>query len=689
LTGLPGQLPYGAGKAADDAVTADTTEPKGTLATALSHAARLLVVDANKAIEQAREILKAVPRQPQATLILASALRRTGDLSGARAELEALVEQAPNAAQAWLELGLVRAAQGATRRAIAALSRATKLNSDRAEAWQALAEQFALAGDEASANAATAQQIRSATKDPHLLQAATALCDNKLAVAERILKDFLKANPTNVPAIRMLAEVAARLGRYGDAERLLARCLALAPSFTVARANYAVVLHRQNKAQEAIAQADILLRDDPGNPSYRALKGAAFGQIGEYAKAIAAYEEVLRKFPNQPRAWLSYGHSLKAVGRQKDCIAAYRKTVELAPTLGEAYFSLANLKTFRFAASDMQTMQALAARENLADEDRYHLQFSLGKALEDEGEYAQSFSHYASGNALRRKTITYDADETSDHIRRCKALFTPEFLSAHAGQGNQAPDPIFIIGLPRSGSTLIEQILASHSQVEGTMELPDIISIARRLSGRKSRAERSDYPEILATLGASELEKLGGEYLERTRIQRKLARPSFIDKMPNNFLHVGLIHLILPNARILDARRHPLGCCFSVFKQHFARGQAFSYDQVELGRYYADYVELMAHFDAVLPGRVHRVRYEKMVDDPEREVRALLAYCGLPFEEECLHFYRNRRAVRTASSEQVRQPIFREGVDQWRNFEPWLGPLKAALGPVLQDYPAL
>ena len=552
-----------------------------------------------------------------------------------------------------------------------------------------MAEQFVLAGDEASANAATAQQIRSATKDPILLQAATALCDNKLAVAERILKDFLKANPTTVPAIRMLAEVAARLGRYGEAERLLARCLALAPSFTVARANYAVVLHRQNKAQEAIAQADILLRDDPGNPSYRALKGAAYGQIGEYAKAIAAYEEVLKKFPNQPRAWLSYGHALKAVGRQKDCIAAYRKTVELAPTLGEAYFSLANLKTFRFAASDVQTMQALVARENLADEDRYHLQFSLGKALEDQGEYAQAFSHYASGNALRRKTVTYDADETSDHIRRSKALFTPEFLSAHAGQGNQSPNPIFIIGLPRSGSTLIEQILASHSQVEGTMELPDIISIARRLSGRKSRAERSDYPEILATLGASELEKLGGEYLERTRIQRKLARPSFIDKMPNNFLHVGLIHLILPNARILDARRHPLGCCFSVFKQHFARGQAFSYDQAELGRYYADYVELMTHFDAVLPGRVHRVSYEKMVDDPEREVRALLEYCALPFEEGCLHFYRNRRAVRTASSEQVRQPIFREGVDQWRNFEAWLGPLKAALGPVLQDYPAL
>ena len=668
-------------------MTAETTERKGNLSTALNLAAQFLGPDPAKAIEQAREILRVVPQQPQATLILASALRRTGDLRGALGELEALVKRHPQAVQAWLELGLVLAAQGATRKSIAALLQATKLDPSRSEAWQALAEQYLLIGNDAGANAATAQQLRSATKDSVLLEAASALCDNKLAVAERILKDFLKTKPTNVAAIRMLAEVAARLGRYGDAETLLARCLALAPRFTVARHNYAVVLNRQNKSQEALAQVEMLLREDPDKPAYRALKGAAFGQIGEYGKAIACYESVLKTHPNQPRAWLSYGHALKAVGRQRDCIAAYRKTIELAPTLGEAYFSLANLKTFRFAADDTRTMQALAAREGLSGEDRYHLEFSLGKAFEDQGAYGEAFAHYQAGNALRRKTIAYDPDETDDHVRRCVALFTPDFLAAHAGQGNQAADPIFIIGMPRAGSTLIEQILASHSQVEGTMELPDIIAIARRLSGRKSRLKPSDYPEILATLSPAELATLGSEYLERTRIQRKLGRPFFIDKMPNNFLHVGLIHLILPKARIIDARRHPLGCCFSVFKQHFARGQVFSYDQVELGRYYADYVALMAHFDAVLPRRMHRVYYERMVEDPEREVRALLDYCGLPFEEECLHFYRNRRAVRTASSEQVRQPIFREGVEQWRNFEPWLGPLKSALGAVLQEYP--
>jgi predicted Zn-dependent protease len=672
----------------ETALSTETSEHKGNLSTALGRAAQFLASDPKKAIEQASEILRVVPEQPQATLILASALRRLGDLAGALRELDALVKRHPQAAQAWLELGLVLGAQGATRKSIAALSEATKLDPGRSEAWHVLAEQCLLVGDEAAANAATAQQIKSATKDPVLLEAASALCENKLAVTERVLKDFLKTKPTNVAAIRMLAEVAARLGRYGDAETLLARCLALAPRFTVARHNYAVVLNRQNKSQEALAQVEMLLREEPNKPAYRALKGAALGQIGEYAKAIACYESVLKTHPNQPRAWLSYGHTLKAVGRQRECIAAYRKTIELAPTMGEAHFSLANLKTFRFSGDDTSAMQGLVARSELADDDRYHLEFSLGKAFEDQGKYGESFSHYAAGNALRRKTIAYDPEETADHLRRCRALFTPEFLAARAGQGNRAADPIFIIGMPRAGSTLIEQILASHSQVEGTMELPDIIAIARRLSGKKSRLKPSDYPEILATLSPTELEALGGEYLDRTRIQRKLARPYFIDKMPNNFLHVGLIHLILPNARIIDARRHPLGCCFSVFKQHFARGQAFSYDQAELGRYYTDYVGLMAHFDAVLPGRMHRIFYERMVEDPEREVRALLDYCGLPFEEECLHFYRNRRAVRTASSEQVRQPIFREGVEQWRNFEPWLGDLKAALDLVLQDYPA-
>ena len=332
-------------------------------------------------------------------------------------------------------------------------------------------------------------------------------------------------------------------------------------------------------------------------------------------------------------------------------------------------------------------MQSQLARSELGDEDRFHLHFALGKSLEDAGDYAQSFEHYALGNALRRRGVHYDPDESHQYVQRARAFFSREFLTAHAGAGSAAPDPIFIVGLPRAGSTLLEQILSSHSQVEGTMELPDIVAIARRLSARRKRSEASRYPEVLGQLSTDELCALGEEYLARTRIQRKTTAPFFIDKLPNNFAHIGLIHLILPNARIVDARRHPLGCCFSAYKQHFARGQNYTYSLVDLGRYYRDYVDLMAHFDQVLPGRVHRVYYETMVEQTEAEVRRLLDYCGLGFEPQCLRFYENARAVRTASSEQVRQPIFREAVDQWRHYEPWLEPLRTALGPALDSYP--
>jgi hypothetical protein len=332
-------------------------------------------------------------------------------------------------------------------------------------------------------------------------------------------------------------------------------------------------------------------------------------------------------------------------------------------------------------------MRTQLKKASLAEEDRFHLHFALGKALEDEGDYQESFEHYAKGNASRRKGIQYDRRETTSYVQRSKAFFTAEFFRAQAGKGDPAPDPIFIVGLPRSGSTLIEQILSSHSQVEGTMELPDVISIVRRLSGRKKRSDVSAYPESLRAFSPEEIRALGSEYLERTRVQRKSGRPFFIDKTPQNFLHAGLIHTMLPNAKIVDARRHPLSCGFSCFKQHFARGHNFSYDLSELGHYYADYVDLMSHFDAVLPHRIHRVFYERMVEDPEREIRALLVYCGLPFEETCLRFYETERAIRTPSSEQVRLPIFAEGVDQWRNYETWLEPLKQALGAVLESYP--
>ncbi len=524
--------------------------------------------------------------------------------------------------------------------------------------------------------------VRASVHDIDLQQAAQALAANALHVAEPILKARLKSDPEDIAAIRMLAELAGRIGRYRDAESLLRRALELAPGFLPARSNLATVLHRQNRTVEALAELDLLLAADPENPTHANLKAAAVAKVGDYDEAIGLYEAVLAKVADQPKIWMSYGHVLKTVGRQDEAVAAYRRALILRPTLGEVWWSLANLKTVRFDAADIAAMKAAIDAPGLAEEDRFHLDFALGKALEDMGDARAAFAHYAAGNALRHAQIGYDPAETSRQVDRAIATFTPALFAARAGEGCPAPDPIFILGMPRAGSTLIEQILASHSMVEGTMELPDIPALAAR-AGR----DAGRYPEALATLDGPALHALGDEYLARTRIQRREGRPFFIDKLPNNWLHVGFIHLILPNARIIDARRHPLDCCFSNFKQHFARGQSFAYGLDDMGRYYADYVRLMAHVDAVLPGRVHRVIHERLLDAPEAEIQALLDHLGLPFEAACLDFHQNKRPVRTASSEQVRRPINRDGVGQWRAFSDWLDPLRAALGPVLTAYP--
>jgi len=668
------------------------SEPVGTLEVALAHAARLLETNPALAIEQAREILTAVPGHPQARLVLGAAYRRTGRTPAALEVLEPLAQEQARAAAVHLELGVARGEAGRAHEAVAALTRATQLKPDSPDGWRLLADHLDAIGDAGGADRARARHIKTANRDPRLMEAAAALVANDLPVAEARLRAHLCAHPSDVAALRMLAEVAARLRRYPDAQRLLEQCLALAPGFDMARHNYAVVLNRQAKAAAALPQAEMLLSKEPRNPGYRNLKAAILANLGEYAESLEVYEAVLAEFPAQPKIWMSYGHSLKTARRTDDSVAAYRRAIELQPDLGEAYWSLANLKTFRFSAADALAMRGALARAGLAAEDRVHFEFALGKALEDDGRYAESFAHYAAGNAIRRAQHPYSADDNSAFVRRSRAVFTADFFAARAGGGCAAPDPIFILGMPRAGSTLLEQVLASHSLVEGTMELPDVPRMAheilREAVGDDS-GEALPFAQAVAKLAPETLRALGERYLEETRIHRKTGAPFFIDKMPNNCLYVGLIQLMLPNARIVDARRHPLGCCFSVFKQHFARGQNFSYGLEDVGRYYRDYVELLAHFDAVLPGRVHRVFYESMIEDTEAEVRRLLDYCGLPFESACLRFHENERAVRTASSEQVRRPIFREGLDHWRHFEPWLGPLQSALGPVLGAYPGV
>lgn len=516
--------------------------------------------------------------------------------------------------------------------------------------------------------------------DPRLVAAAAAMNEGDLPRAEPLLRALLKDDPFDVRAIRLFAELAGRIGRYGDAENLLRRALELAPSFTAARANLALVLYRTNRPTEALAELDRVNTEDPENLGHANLQAAAYGRLGAFEEALALYEQVLKDLPLQPRVWMSYGHMLKTVGRQTDGIAAYRKALELRPSLGEAWWSLANLKTVKFSEADLAAMRGALERGDLDPEDRWHLDFALGKALEDRREPEAAFAHYAAGNALRGRRMPYKADETTAKVDQAIAVSTPALFAAHAGEGCPAPDPIFVLGMPRAGSTLVEQILASHSQVEGTSELADIAVVARGVE---------NYPAGLADLSGDQLRAMGEDYLRRSAVQRHTDRPFFVDKMPNNWLHVPLIRLILPNARIVDARRHPLACGFSNFKQHFARGQGFSYSLDDMGRYYADYVRLMAHVDRVQPGRVHRVLHEAMVEDTEAQVRALLDFCGLDFEPACLAFHETERAVRTASSEQVRRPINREGMEAWLAFEPWLDPLKAALGPVLDAYPGV
>ena len=639
-----------------------------TLNAASERAAALLATRPDRAERDAQAILLRSPNDPRALLIIGSARRRQGDAKAALAVLQPLARAHPRAAMTHYELGLALADLRETDAAITALRHATSLNRELADAWRALGDQLFLKGDVPGAEAAYAEHARSAVTDPALKPAAKALFEGRTEDADDLLRPYVASHLTDMAAMKMLAEVRSRQGRHGDAEALLVHCLAVEPANDAVRFAYAEALFHQQKAAETVAQMERLLARQPTLAAYRNMLAGALALLGEDDRSTALYEGLLVDYPSQPRLWLNYGHGLRAIGRREEAMAAYRRCMALAPGMGDAYWSVANLKTASFTAEEEAAMRVQAQRPDLPAEDRLHFHYALGKALEDRRDYAGAFEHYASGANLRVGEAPYSADETHAQADRSTRVFTREFFAEQAGVGHDSPAPIFIVGLPRSGSTLIEQILASHSQVEGTMELPHIPLMAQSLAKGSAFAD------------------LGRRYITETAAYRKLGRAFFIDKMPNNFMHIGLIQLILPNAKIIDARRHPMGSCFSAFKQLFAQGQTFSYDLTDLGRYYRDYVDLMRHFDQALPGRVHRVIYEDMVEDTEGEVRRLLDYCGLPFEDQCLRFYENSRAVRTVSSEQVRRPIFRDGLDQWRHFEPWLDPLKAALGPALESW---
>lgn len=655
------------------------TSDNSNLKTALGNAADLLAHDPRLAQEQVVEILKVYPDVPEAKRILATAYRLQNKPQKGLDVLQAQYADFSDSPGFLHEFAQCLAGLGRGDEAIEALQRAVSINPKHAGAWQSLGHQLAVAGDETGSRAAFETHFALSTRHPELVEAIKLLHAGKVAKAESIVRDLIKKFPADVTVIRVFADIAFKLGQYKDAGHLLERCLELAPDFHVARHSYALVLIRLQKPEAALGEAEKLLSLEPGNPNFLTLKGSILIRIGNQHEAIKIFEKVLKDYPNQARAQMSYGHTLKTVGRLDESIAAYRKCIQLSPEVGEAYWSLANLKTFRFSDEDIENMRKQVTAEGGDANDQAHLAFALGTALESCDEYDEAFKFYRRGNAIRSVEHKHNPKINAlEAVRQVRALDKP-FFEQRKGWGCQAPDPIFIVGLPRAGSTLLEQILASHSQVEGTSELQDIIAISRRLAEKTRQHPAGNYPENLLKMTAEQLRELGEGYLESTRIQRS-DTPFFIDKMPNNFRHIGLIHLILPNARIIDARRHPMGGCFSGFKQLFASGQTFTYSLEHVGKYYRDYVRLMDHWDAVLPGRVHRVDYEDMVADTETQIRKLLDYCKLEFETQCLRFYETDRAVRTPSSEQVRQPIYKQGLEQWRNFEAHLDPLKQALG---------
>ncbi|HEX7858539.1 MAG TPA: sulfotransferase [Sphingobium sp.] len=663
----------------------------GLLDALLVQATHLLGSDPQSALARAREILRATPGHPHALLLEGQALRRMGDPGGALPRLAELARRQPHMLAAIWELAQAASEAGNGKQAIAALENLTRQQPAVASGWFLMAKELRKVGRKEEGWRADLSGVHASSRDPELLRAAMAMNESQLDDSEGLLKARLERLPDDPPAIRLLGEIAWRRGDMAEALALVERAVTIAPGYDLARDFLIRLLLQTNRLTEAQAHAEELATSPLKNPGHDLIRASVLVRLGDQERAKGIYERLLRERPGQPQVWQNLGHVLKTLGRQADAIHAYRQAVTHQPTMGEAWWSLANLKTVKLDATDIAAMeQALKSLpQDGADrrEDIFHLHFSLGKAFEDAGSYAASFGHYDQGNRLRRTMVLHDADDFSTEVTATTQLFTSAFIAGMGEGGCPAPDPIFIVGLPRSGSTLVEQILASHSQVEGTMELPEMMIIASRLQSRIEEGEFSDFRALITSLSPADRLRLGEEYVERTRAHRKTDRPHFIDKMPNNWQHVGLIRLILPQAKIVDARRHPVGCCFSAWKQHFARGQTFTYDLSDVGRYYRDYVGLMAAFDTEMPGSVHRVIYERMVADTEGEITRLLKYLDLPFEEACLSFWKNDRAVRTASSEQVRRPIFTDAVDHWKYYEPWLGPLMESLGPIAQSYP--
>ena len=635
------------------------------------------------------ELLSQFPQNRSELYLQAMNLRLGCRFDEALGVLERLQQLHPGYSRLYEERGHCYAALNNAPQAIDALWQAVNMNAALPASWQMLHTLYQGMGDEQNA-ARIADRLATLRNLPsEMIQAGSLFADGDFVHAERVLRIYLAQHGEHIEAMRLLGRVCIARGLRDDAELLLEAVVQRAPGYRVARADYARALLDQHKYVRSRQEIQQLLELDPGNRAYLRQYGEACIRQGDYEPGISLYRRLLGDAqPGRESAelhlWIAL--SLRAKGHQTEAIQGYRAAIAAWPESGEVWWSLANVKTYRFSADDIERMRSAEAAPVTSLVDRYHLCFALGKALEDQKNYADSWPYYERGNALKHADVRYLPKLAEAHVRLTKRVCIREFFETRRGWGVADKDPIFILGLTRSGSTLIEQILASHSEVEGTQELADIQRIVMALRGRAPDPENPRYPGVLGELGPEDFRKFGERFMTDTRIYRQSPRPFFVDKLPDNFRDIGLIHLMLPNAKIIDARREPMACCFGNLKQLFSGGQEFSYSIGDVAHYYRNYLELMRHWNEALPGWILTVQHEDMVENLEGNVRRILDFCGLRFEPACLEFHKTERNVRTASSEQVRQPISREGVDQWRNYEPWLGPLKDGLGDALTTY---
>ena len=627
------------------------------------------------------------PKNPEFLYMKAVCARYLKDFNLAQNTLTLLHSASPEFGRAFQEEGHLARDQGLFDAALRAYREATRHNPGLTASWKCQSDILRRKGLTQDAVLVEGQLGRLKNLPPELLAVTNMIHEQKILKAENLCRAFLQKHPHHIEAMRLLAEIGTRFGSHQDADFLLESAIEFDPANIQLRIDHIKVLRKRQKFAAALGQAQYLYDKDPESPLFQSHLAIENMQTGDHEKAFELFDKILAKTPNDPMTLTSKAHALKTYGKHEEAVASYQAAYKALPTHGDAYFGLANLKTYRFTDAEIEQMSALLDRRDIGFMERVHLCFSLGKAYEDREDFEKAFELYERGNDLKYVQSRYKSEVTIDEMTAQSTICTADLFEQNKGNGCRAPDPIFIVGLPRAGSTLLEQIIASHSQVDGTLELPNMLSLAYRLRGREKISVDGRYPKILHDLTPEQLEAFGEQFIEETQIHRQGA-PFFIDKMPNNFRHIGLISLVLPNAKIIDARRHPMACCFSGFKQLFAEGQEFTYGLENVGAYYREYVKLMDHWDEVLPGKILHVQYEDVVADTETQVHRILDYLDLPFEQACLDFHKTKRSVRTASSEQVRQPIFKSGLEQWRHFETWLDPLKDALGPeVLKRYP--